>query len=139
MSLRKIVPVVLFGLVSAGPALANHEGPGSLDLFVRSAQYLNQLVASSTLRFPVKSAVYRFVVDAEALDRCADTAPPSDAAENNPTDNHTGGVPEFCRAQLYHTFDEFQPVDRYLYDAYDYPAVYQAYLNTRSALFALRF
>lgn len=144
MRSRHLRLIPLLALALAGPAIADHEGPGSLTTLLVEVHNLKQIVDYSPLRYAVKQAVVRFMLDAEGIDRCIDGVGfPHDSADDSVaddhvTDDHQGGVPDRCRYQLDVARSSFHPVERYLYDtSFDFPQVYQAYLRTRAALYAL--
>ncbi|MBI1861168.1 MAG: hypothetical protein HYR96_09655 [Deltaproteobacteria bacterium] len=148
-----LITMSLMGWVAA---FADHTGEvGSIDYLSQEAQELNQFVQSSTLRYPVRAAVSDFNYRAHALHECShyyggSNAPAAASSTlSNLNDisipieilDHTGGgvgCPQQCRNQLSWAQYTFRYVERYLYDAYDYPQIYQQYLRVRQALYAIQ-
>ncbi len=128
-------------------ALADHQGGDPTDRLATEAQELNSIVSWSSLRYNVKMSVSSFTGAAQQLASCRDgnpnNEPNSEKVESSEPSSHSiedhGGGGNNCSYQLLRTLSSFSPVDRYLSDTYyDYPQVYQQYLQVRDAVNAVR-
>lgn len=108
---------LVLGFLSAGTiASANHSDLNRLDALRAETEDLYRVVYASTLRPHVKQSVYRFRSDLTGL--CSE---PGDSR---------------CETYRAQTQRDWTQVENYLFDtAYDYPSVYSAYNDVRSALF----
>ena len=132
MKLKLDLAAAVLGMTFlTAPAFADHAGSSGSELFDRALE-LNNAVTFSTLRYSVKTTVYRFRDDAFALANCITTSGRS-AFDADP--DHTG-APASCRWQAERARASWYPVETLLNDTrFDYPSVYQAYLNARAELF----
>ena len=104
-------------------AQAHHQGDPIGDL-LSQAQSLNYTAQSSWLQPNVKYAVEHFVSDISSIEDCVIYSPYGDHEDS--------GVS--CRDEVYHVQGAWNTVARYLYDTnYDFPQVYNQYLQTQYA------
>ena len=137
MKIGKFLTGVCLIAFSASPAFANHEGGGSLQ---GAAAELNEQVQCSSLRYQVKYAVNFFAQQAARYSAyCGETMgmtqPMNHEGEGiiQPLDHNGGGAN--CRYELRNVLRSWSLVERYLYDTnYDYPNIYNSYLETRAAV-----
>ena len=118
--------------VGGSTAFADHQQPGQGQFggVVTEAGELNNVVQWSNLRPNVKQTVARFANTAAQLGYCGDAPLAPVSVE---LFDHGGGAG--CANLVNQLRWQWNQVERYLYDTgYDYPQVYQSYLNTRAAL-----
>jgi len=103
---------------------ADHSLPGgSLSRLQNDTHYLEYQVRNSYLKYQVKQATYRLLLEVNALSQCI--------GQREETRDHDT-VPENCEYRFRYVRQAWVPVNQYLYDTYyDYPRIYQAYLRVR--------
>ena len=120
---------------STSLALAHHHNgsDGRIGNLVQESRFLSQAVANTNIAYSVKSAVYRFGASVENLWRCVISQSANDNAERH----HNDQVPAQCRYQFDTVRNAWSPVNYYLSDAWDFPAVYDSYRDTAEVLYAI--
>jgi hypothetical protein len=104
-------------------ASAHHEGD-PIGALIDQTSALNLAVQQSWLSPNVKSAVQHFAGDINLIEGC-EMLP-------SPVSDHQGPS---CRDEVQHVQAAWYRVQRYLYDTnFDFPHVYQHYLNTQYAV-----
>ena len=145
-----------FGAASASaehnpgyPGNPGYPAPGgsAVQQLYSEASRLNSQVQYSYLNTNVKVTVSRFANEVASLaNGCRPWGVAVESANDGSIDVEDHGNPSYppypggsCAYQRDRVLQSWSQVERYLYDTYyDFPAVYDQYLRTRSAVYAIR-
>jgi hypothetical protein len=153
MKLSSLMVLVGLSVLISMPLVsvyADHNGPGGglADRLSNDARRLSGMVNYSYMRYPVKAAVSQFSMEMERFENCSDRSLSNFTADQSMgrmeamghlgSMDHNGGD-RGCYYELQNVKQSWYRVDRYLSDTYyDYPGIYQLYVQIRNDLSMLR-